>query len=83
MMKTTYIQGSMKLDVNSDRWTVYPKQGYPWDLHCGDVVALKIGGRYQSCRIEMGRDWYVIFQGASFHLIRGKTYDARLVPIYF
>lgn len=82
-MRETYIRGQMKLNTETDRWTIYPEQRYPWDLHCGDTLELKIGGRYQPCRIEMGRDWYVIFQGASFHLIRGKIYNARLVPTYF
>jgi len=70
----------MKLSAESDRWTIYPDRGRPYDLHCGGLFELKIGERYHPCRIEMGSDWYVIFSGASFHLIRSRTYDVRYIP---
>lgn len=76
-MKTTYIRGQMKLCAESDRWTIYPTRGQPYGFHCGDLLELKIGERYHPCRIEMASDWYVIFSGANFQLMRSRTYDVR------
>ncbi|GGJ14315.1 hypothetical protein GCM10010885_24510 [Alicyclobacillus cellulosilyticus] len=77
-------RGSLVYTPAYDRWT-FESPAFTYDLHCGDVLDLRVGGHYISCRLELGpRGWYVVIPDpklrsrTTFLLSSGTRYIARL-----
>lgn len=64
----------MTFDGDSNRWVVHlrdEKRGF----HCGEFFLLRISEKMEvACRIEWGRNWYVIMEDVRFDLRESDTY---------
>lgn len=71
--------GVLRYDSDFDRWC-FDEGDCRESLHCGEVVAIQIGGQYLWGRMEMDHEWYVILRGneISFTLRRGVGYPAQM-----
>jgi hypothetical protein len=45
---------------------------YP--MHCGDWMNMRIDDKGIPCRLELDRDWYVVFGQTRFYLRKKDTY---------
>lgn len=76
------MKGTLQFSPTSERWH-FVNEEVDYDLHCGEVIEMRIGGRYYVAGIELGREgWYVILhedaeQRISFVLMRNRTYATR------
>lgn len=46
------------LHFNGSRWSIWYPDGRDFELHCGNVLALKIGGNWVQTSIEHGGGRY-------------------------
>ncbi|WKB37222.1 DUF5348 domain-containing protein [Terrilactibacillus sp. S3-3] len=49
----------MTYNQEQDRWVV-SLDGQLYGLHCGESFSILIGPRRIKCRLELGRDWYIL-----------------------
>lgn len=65
-----------------DRW-YFTNEKIEYDLHCGEVIEIKVSGRYYGTRMGLCNEgWYVILyqdpqQCGSFVLMRNQTYPVQ------
>ena len=57
----------MTYNQEQDRWIV-SLDGQLYGLHCGESFNILIGPQCIECRLELGRDWYIIAENARFNL---------------
>lgn len=62
----------------TDRWQVHGLYTKPAALHCGEQFLLLVEGRYLPCRLELDKDWYVIFEDIRFYLHKRTRYQISL-----
>ena len=78
------MKGILQFSPLWDRW-YFMNESVEYDLHCGEVLEIRVGDRYYDARIEMsGEGWYVILhkgtrRRVSFVLMRSRTYAARWI----
>jgi hypothetical protein len=61
-----------------ERWNVHGVYDEPTGLHCGDCFEIQVGTSYLPCRIEMDREWFVIFTNSTaFYLHPKASYRVR------
>ena len=70
-------QGELTYCRKTDRW-MFTGTLSSYSLHCGEAFRLWLDGKWISCRIELGSDWYVIFRNATFNLKPGQVYRASV-----
>lgn len=80
------MKGILRFSPLWDRWC-FTNETDRYDLHCGEVIEMRVGGRYYDARIELDDEgWYVILhederRRLSFVLMRGQTYAARWIYV--
>jgi hypothetical protein len=71
----------MKYHENIDCWVVYWGDNKGYKVRCGDWFDLHLGdGRKLSCRMELGREWYIIVgrNDTKFYLKPNETYQVNI-----
>ena len=71
----------MKYNEELDCWVAYWGDNTGYKLRCGDWFEIHLGdGRKLSCRIELGRDWYIIVgrNETRFYLKQNETYQVDI-----
>lgn len=72
---------SMSYDLERECWLIHKQDGRSYDIHCGDLVVIRMGRSHLFCRIELDKDWYVIAdEGTRFYLRKQDTYVVDVVP---
>jgi hypothetical protein len=64
----------LKFDPDEDRW-VAMRNGKSCSLHCGEQFEVLIDGQPIPCRLECGREWYVIMGDTKFTLRSSDAYS--------
>nr|WP_299848664.1 DUF5348 domain-containing protein [uncultured Metabacillus sp.] len=62
-------------------WVVFWGDNTGYKVRCGDWLDLHLGdGRKLSCRMELGRDWYIIVgrNDTKFYLKPNETYQVNI-----
>mgnify|MGYP001293269962 CR=1 FL=1 len=67
----------LKYCMEQDRWEAHSDGFYPIPMHCGEQFHIKVGDEYLPCRLELGKDWYIVFSDTRFFLDQKTSY-----PIY-
>lgn len=71
----------MKYNESLDCWVVFWGDNTGYKVRCGDWFDLHLGdGRKLSCRIELGREWYIIVgrNDTKFYLKPNETYQVDI-----
>lgn len=71
----------MKYNEELDCWVVIWSDNTDYKVRCGDWFVLHLGdGRKLSCRMELGKDWYIIVgrNDTRFYLKPNETYQVDL-----
>jgi hypothetical protein len=71
----------MKYNEDLDCWVVFWEENTGYKMRCGDWFELHLGeGRKLTCRIELGREWYVIvgFNETKFYLKPNEVYQVDI-----
>lgn len=71
----------MKYFEDIDCWIVFWGDNTGYKVRCGDYFDLHLGdGRKLSCRMELGRDWYIVVgrNDTCFYLKPNETYQVDI-----
>ncbi|MDQ0158026.1 DUF5348 domain-containing protein [Robertmurraya andreesenii] len=71
----------MKYNEDLDCWVVFWGDNMGYKVRCGDWFDLHLGeGRKLSCRIELGREWYIIVgrNETKLYLKPNETYQVDI-----
>lgn len=73
----------MKYFESIDVWVVIWGDNKGYKVRCGDCFDLHLGnGRRLTCRMELGRKWYVVIGGndTKLYLKPNETYQIEMYP---
>jgi hypothetical protein len=71
----------MKYNEDLDCWVVFWGDNTGYKVRCGDWFDFHHGdGRKFSCRMELGKDWYIIVSRneTKFYLKQNETYQVDI-----
>lgn len=71
----------MNYNEELDCWVVFWGDNAGYKMRCGEWFDLHLGnGRTLSCRLELGRDWYILTgrNDVRFYLKKNETYQVDL-----
>ncbi|MCF6094014.1 DUF5348 domain-containing protein [Microaerobacter geothermalis] len=54
----------------TDRWEAYSQNEYCFDMYCGELLSIRIGEDFLSCRLELDTQWYVLFGHTTFEFTK-------------
>jgi len=58
---------------DTDRWLM-KRETETFPMHCGEPLSVWIDGEYVEGRLELDRDWYVVFSDTRFTLHKQTRY---------
>jgi len=71
-------EGRLLYSRQKNRWDVHGVYDKPMGLHCGECFEIQVGQSYLPCRIELDKEWFVIFTHSTiFHLHPQASYNVR------
>ena len=71
----------MNYNEELDCWVVFWGGNSGYKMRCGEWFELHLGyGKTLSCRLELGRDWYILTgrNDVRFYLKKNETYQVDL-----
>ncbi|MFC4766082.1 DUF5348 domain-containing protein [Effusibacillus consociatus] len=72
---TTIPRTEIRYCRETDRWLVHGIAPKPMPMYCGEQLFILVDGRYLLCRLELDRDWYVIFEDTRFYSHKRTHYQ--------
>jgi len=71
-------EGRLLFCSQRNRWNVHGVYDKPIGLHCGECFEIQVGQSYLPCRIELDKEWYVVFSNSTiFHLSPKAIYNVK------
>jgi len=61
--------------ADEDRWQTHGENPMVWTFRCGDKFAIRVDKFFLPCRLELDREWYVIFENTRFYLHPRVQYE--------
>lgn len=71
-------EGRLLYCKERNRWNVHDVYDKPAGMHCGECFEIQVGQSWLPCRIELDKEWFVIFSNSTiFHLHPKARYNVR------